>query len=59
MPLKEINCEKTHFYKIVCKDTSIKDCYVDLPTSHQENTTTKQNVIIVILNNAQCQSINL
>ena len=28
MPLKEINYDKTHFYKIVCKDTNIKDCYV-------------------------------
>lgn len=28
MPLKEIDYDKTHFYKLVCKDTSIKDCYV-------------------------------
>ena len=28
MPLKAINYDKTHFYKIVCRDTSIKDCYV-------------------------------
>ena len=28
MPLKQVNYDKTHFYKIVCKDTNIKDCYV-------------------------------
>ena len=28
MPLKAINYDKTHFYKIVCKDLDIKDCYV-------------------------------
>ena len=28
MPLKEINYDKTHFYKLVCKDLSITDCYV-------------------------------
>ena len=28
MPRKPIDYSKTHFYKIVCKDTSITDCYV-------------------------------
>ena len=28
MPYKAINYENIHFYKIVCKDTCIKDCYV-------------------------------
>lgn len=28
MPVKPIDYSKTHFYKIVCKDLSITDCYV-------------------------------
>ena len=28
MPRKQIDYSKTHFYKIVCKDTTITDCYV-------------------------------
>ena len=28
MPRKSINYDKTHFYKIVCKDFTIQDCYV-------------------------------
>ena len=28
MPSKPIDYSKTHFYKIVCKNTTIKDCYV-------------------------------
>ena len=28
MPRKPIDYSNTHFYKIVCKDTSIKDCYI-------------------------------
>ena len=28
MPRKAIDYTKTHFYKIVCKDTTITDCYV-------------------------------
>ena len=28
MPLKEVRYDKTHFYRIVCKDLDIKDCYV-------------------------------
>ena len=28
MPRKEMNYTKTHFYKIVCNDLNIKDCYV-------------------------------
>ena len=40
MPLKAINYDKTHFYKIVCKDTSITDCYVGHTTDF---TTRKYN----------------
>ena len=28
MPRKPINYTNTHFYKIVCKDISINDCYI-------------------------------
>ena len=28
MPRKEMNYTKTHFYKLVCNDLNIKDCYV-------------------------------
>ena len=28
MPLKEINYDETHFYRIVCRDLKVKDCYV-------------------------------
>ena len=28
MPLKERNYDKTHFYKLMCKDFNITDCYV-------------------------------
>ena len=28
MPSKPIDYGNTHFYKIVCKDVSIKECYV-------------------------------
>ena len=28
MPRKPIDYSNTHFYKIVCKDTNMKDCYV-------------------------------
>ena len=28
MPRKPIDYSNTHFYKIVCKDTSIKECYI-------------------------------
>ena len=28
MPLKEINYDETHFYRIVCRDLNIKECYV-------------------------------
>ena len=28
MPSEPIDYSKTHFYKIVCKDTEISDCYV-------------------------------
>ena len=28
MPRKAIDYKSTHFYKIICKDTNITDCYV-------------------------------
>ena len=28
MPSKPIDYSKTHFYKIICRDLNIKDCYV-------------------------------
>ena len=28
MPLNAINYDETHFYRIVCKDLNIKECYV-------------------------------
>ena len=28
MPRKPIDYSNTHFYKIVCKDTNMTDCYV-------------------------------
>ena len=28
MPLKKINYDNIHFYKIVCKDLTISDCYI-------------------------------
>ena len=33
MPRKEIDYSNTHFYKIVCKDLNIKDCYVGHTTN--------------------------
>ena len=33
MPRKEMDYSKTHFYKIVCKDLNIKDCYVGHTTN--------------------------
>ena len=33
MPRKEIDYSHTHFYKIVCKDLNIKDCYVGQTTN--------------------------
>ena len=43
MPRKPINYSKTHFYKLVCKDTNITDCYVGHTTDftkrkHQHKT---------------------
>ena len=33
MPLKQVDYSKTHFYKIVCNDLTIKDCYVGHTTN--------------------------
>ena len=50
MPSKPIDYSKTHIYKIVCKDTNIKDCYVGHTTDfskrksqHKRMTTNEQN----------------
>ena len=34
MPRKPIDYNKTHFYKIVCKDLKITDCYVGHTTDY-------------------------
>ena len=39
MPLNKIMYDKTHFYKIVCRDLNIKDCYV----GHTTNFRTRKN----------------
>ena len=39
MPRKPIDYSKTHFYKIVCKDLNIKDCYV----GHTTDLTKRKN----------------
>ena len=33
MPIKPVDYSNTHFYKIVCKDLSISDCYVGHTTN--------------------------
>ena len=43
MPKKVMDYSNTHFYKIVCKDVNIKDCYVGHTTNftkrkHQHKT---------------------
>ena len=47
MPKKEVDYSKTHFYKIVCRDLSIKDCYVgpttDFNTRKSNHKTTCNN----------------
>ena len=55
MPHKEVDDSKTHFYKIVCKDLSIKDCYVGHTTNFKnrkmpikENAMTKMTKSITI-----------
>ena len=50
MPRKPIDYSKTYFYKIVCKDTSITDCYVGHTTdftkrkSQHKNTCNNPNI---------------
>ena len=39
MPKKEIDYSHTHFYKIVCKELNIKDCYI----GHTTNFTKRKN----------------
>jgi predicted GIY-YIG superfamily endonuclease len=39
MPRLPINYTNTHFYKIVCKDTSITDCYVGHTTDFKSRKT--------------------
>ena len=33
MPINPVDYRQTHFYKIVCKELSIKDCYVGHTTN--------------------------
>ena len=44
MPRKQIDYSKTHFYKIVCKDTSITDCYVGHTTDFVKRRYAHKNV---------------
>ena len=37
MPRKPIDYSNTHFYKVVCKDLNIKDCYVGHTTGYDYN----------------------
>ena len=47
MPIKPVDYSQTHFYKIVCKDLSIKDCLLDIQlTSKTVRTLIKQVIII-------------
>ena len=52
MPRKELNYDKTYFYKIVCKDLNIKDCYVGHTLNFKtESQHTKELVIMRMTEN--------
>ena len=55
MPLKAINYDKTHFYRIVCKDLDIKECYVGHTTDF--NTRKCQHKHDSIRNNSEKHNI--
>ena len=44
MPRKPIDYSNTHFYKIVCKDTTIKDCYVGHTTDFVKRRYAHKNI---------------
>ena len=54
MPRKPIDYSNTHFYKIVCKDTSIKDCYV----GHTTDFTKRKNHHKVNCNNQNSKNFS-
>ena len=54
MPLKAISYDKTHFYKIVCKDTDIQDCYV----GHTTDFTSRKYIHKRDCNNKQRKGYN-
>ena len=59
MPSKPMDYSKTRFYKIVCKDLNIKDCYVGHTTDLQsENRNIRTTVIVLQLVSTICQHIN-
>ena len=55
MPLKAINYDNTHFYRIVCRDLNIKDCYV----GHTTDFTTRKNRHRKNCNNINGRDYNL
>ena len=46
MPLQEIDYSKTHFYKIVCKELSVKDCYIGHTTNFNRR---KGNIDLIVI----------
>ena len=50
MPKKVMDYSNTHFYKIVCKDLNIKDCYVGHTRNFAKRKRTHKNSSIHALN---------
>ena len=46
MPRKPIDYTNTHFYRIVCKDTSINDCYIGHTTDFKRRKSEHKNIAI-------------
>ena len=57
MPRKAINYSNTHFYKIVCKDLNIKDCYVGHTTDFVKRKCSHKQACLNP--NARCHNIGL
>ena len=55
MPLKQIDYSKTHFYKIICKNTNIKDIYV----GHTTDFKTRKGCHKRVCNNSNDKNYNL
>ena len=53
MPLKKIDYDNIHFYKIVCNDFRIKDCYV----GHTSDFTTRKAQHKCACNNKKQQTL--